>query len=723
MLSAKTVRAQLLMMKSIMNVCSLETIRKGQNKLGELMESAHRKEAVVKEHTFEKFRGAWVIPADIRRQGVILYLHGGGFACGDLEYAKGFSAMLAARCGIKVFCPGYRLAPENPYPAGLEDCLEAYRYLLEKGYAPEHITLCGESAGGGLCYSLCMLLQQRQLPLPAGIIAISPWVDLRLQGESYETNREKDPSMTRQLLQFYADCYTRQPEDPMVSPLLAQLQGMPPSLIFVGGDEILRSDSEQLHTKLCQSGCVSKLQVEPNRWHGYVLYGLAEDKKDFDNINRFLNRYVAQERKLRWLKLDNAAKIYPAARSQRWSSMFRVSATLKEPVDEAVLQSALDVTARRFPSIAVRLRRGVFWYYLQQLSRAPQILQEHSYPLVRMSRQETRQCAFRVIAYRRRIAVEIFHSVTDGSGALVFLKTLLAEYLQQKYGIAITAEKGVLGRLEEPMEAELEDSFQKYSGPIRAPRRENDAWRLKGTPETAGFLHVTCLQLPAEQLRQKAREAKVSVTAWLCAVMMQALQDLQQQKIPNRRYRKPIRVQIPVNLRRLFPSRTLRNFSLYTTPEINPRLGQYSFQEICQIVWHTMGMEVNAKQMSMKIATNVESERILAVKVLPLFIKNAVMKLIFLLAGERKSCLSLSNLGVVELPKEMEPFIQRMDFILGSQASAPHNCGVITCGDTVYVNMTRNTREPELEACFCRVLRDMDIHVTVRSNSPQRKGD
>jgi len=178
-----------------------------------------------------------------------------------------------------------------------------------------------------------------------------------------------------------------------------------------------------------------------------------------------------------------------------------------------------------------------------------------------------------------------------------------------------------------------------------------------------------------------------------------------------------------VNLRRLFPSKTLRNFALYITPEIDPRLGQYSFEEICQVVRHTMGLEVNPKQMSMKIAANVESERILAVKMLPLFIKNAVMKTVFLLAGERKSCLSLSNLGVVELPQEMEPFIERMDFILGSQASAPHNCGVITCGDTVYVNMTRNTREPELEACFSRVLRDMGIHVTVRSNSPQRKGD
>ena len=129
--------------------------------------------------------------------------------------------------------------------------------------------------------------------------------------------------------------------------------------------------------------------------------------------------------KLRWLKLDNAAKIYPAARREDWSNVYRLSATLADPVDTAVLQSSLDATVPRFPSIAARLRRGLFWYYLQQLEHAPAIREEYSYPLTRMSRDEIRQCAFRVIVYENRIALELFHSLTDGTGALVFLKTLL----------------------------------------------------------------------------------------------------------------------------------------------------------------------------------------------------------------------------------------------------------------------------------------------------------
>ena len=117
------------------------------------MTALHRREVLVRDHDFEHFQGAWVMPKDQRRTGVILYLHGGGYTGGSLEYAKGFAAALASECGVRVFCAAYRLAPETPYPAAVDDALEAYRYLLKKGYAAKQILLCGESAGGGLIYA------------------------------------------------------------------------------------------------------------------------------------------------------------------------------------------------------------------------------------------------------------------------------------------------------------------------------------------------------------------------------------------------------------------------------------------------------------------------------------------------------------------------------------------------------------------------------------------
>ncbi len=715
-LSAKTVRKQLNLLMPLVNGVSLKTIRRGQNKIGELMESRYRRQVLLKTHRFERFDGAWVMPRDERREGVMLYLHGGGYTCGDLEYAVGYGAVLAVQSGARVFCAAYRLAPEHPYPAALEDALTAYRYLLDKGYSPAHITLCGESAGGGLCYALCLKLKELDLPLPCGIVAISPWTDLTLSGDSYEKNRAVDPSMTVSLLNFFADSYTDNRQDPLVSPLFGDLSAMPSSLIFVGGDEIMLDDAQHLHDRLTAAGNQSRLVIAPNRWHAYLLYGLKEDSKDFSVLNRFLNHVMSEENKLRWLPLDNAAKIYPAARRPNWSNVFRLSATLTESVDTAVLQTALDITVRRFPSIAVRLRRGVFWYYLQQLADVPSVREESSFPLTRMSRDETRKCALRVIVYGRRIAVEIFHSLTDGNGALIFLKSLVAEYLQQRYGVHIPAEHGVLGRLEEPSEAELEDSFQKYAGTLTASRKENTAWHLSGTPEAGGFLHLTCLEIPVKEALEQAHTYGVSLTSFLCAALMMALQEMQRDHVPERKKRKPIKVLIPVNLRSVFESRSLRNFALYTTPEILPRLGDYSLEEICRVIHHQMGLDITPQQMSMKIATNVSSERIMAVRVLPLFIKNIVMKAIFDTVGERKSCLTLSNLGAVKLPEVMRQYVERMDFILGVQANAPHNCGVLSYGDTLVINFIRDIKESELESRFHRVLRDLGLSVTVRSN-------
>lgn len=423
-----------------------------------------------------------------------------------------------------------------------------------------------------------------------------------------------------------------------------------------------------------------------------------------------------KKRQLRWMRLDNAAKIYPAARRRNWSNVFRLSVTLTECVDKAVLQNALDVTVRRFPSLAARLRKGAFWYYLQELERAPGISEEFSYPLVPMSKEEVGRCAFRVIAYENRIAVEMFHSLTDGNGALVFLKTLTAEYLQQKYGISIPNTHGVLDRTQEPRAEELEDSFQKYAGAISADRAERTAWHLSGTPEQGEMVHVSCLRFSVRQLLERAHQYGVTATAFLCAVMMEALQRLQKEEVPQRKKRKPIRVLIPVNLRKLFPSQSLRNFAMYTTPEILPKLGDYTMEEICKIVSHQMGMEINAKQMSMKIAVNVASERIPIVRIMPLFIKNAVMKAVFNAVGEIKSCLTISNLGAVQLPEEMKPYITRLDFILGVQAAAPYNCGVISWEDTVYVNFIRNIKESKLEYHFCQVLLEQGIEVLAESN-------
>ena len=429
---------------------------------------------------------------------------------------------------------------------------------------------------------------------------------------------------------------------------------------------------------------------------------------------------MEKKQPLRWVRLDNAAKIYPAARRKNWSNLFRQSVSLSENVDVQVLQSALDVTVKRFPSIAARLRKGAFWYYLQQVESAPQICEEHSYPLVFMNREEMRKCAFRVIAYENRIAVEYFHSLTDGNGALVFLKSLTAEYLEQKYRVSIPFENGVLDRRELPKEEELEDSFLKYAGNVPASRKDTNAWHMSGEPQKDGFLNLTCFQIPVKPALELAHKHNATLTVFMSAVMMKALLNLQNEKNPNTKRQKRIKLLIPVNLRNLFPSNTLRNFAMYTIPELDPRLGAYSFDEICKIIQHKMGTEFTEKHMSCVIATNVNDERNPLVRLIPLPLKNAVMKAIFDSVGEKKSCLTLSNLGQVKIPEAMAQYVRRFDFILGVQAAAPYNCGMLSYGDTIYINFIRNIQDAELERHFHAVLQKMGLPTVVESNQNER---
>lgn len=420
------------------------------------------------------------------------------------------------------------------------------------------------------------------------------------------------------------------------------------------------------------------------------------------------------------MRLDNAAKIYPAARRKNWSNVFRQSVTLYEDVDVEILKASLDVVVKRFPSIAAKLRKGAFWYYLQEVETAPEITQEYSYPLTFMSNDEMRKCALRVIVYNNRIAVEFFHSLTDGTGALIFLKNLVAEYLERKHNINVPFEYGILDRKAQPTDEELEDCFPKNAGNVPLSRKDTNAWHMYGEKQKDGFLNLTCFKIPVDEAIQLAHKYNSTLTVFLSAVMMQALINLQSEKIPSVKRQKLIKLLIPVNLRNLYGSNTLRNFAMYTIPEVDPRLGEYSIEEICEIIKHKMGTEFTKKHMSRVIATNVNDERNPLVRIIPLPLKNAVMKAIFDSVGEKKSCLTLSNIGKVTVPQNMASYIERFDFILGVQADAPYNCGMLSFGETIYINFIRNIKDAELERHFFAVLQDLGVTVTVESNQNER---
>ncbi len=299
-MTSKDARKKLIKLKPIILGSSIKVARMGQEAIGALMSFSNRKNERFEKLLFPSFKCGLIIPEDHKDadpEAVIIYLHGGGYVAGGLDYARGYASVLAEITGLRVFFPAYRLAPENKCPAALKDCLSVYRYVT-KGLEipPEKVILCGESAGGGLIYSLCTSLKKLKLPLPCGIVAISPWTDLTMSGSSYIENENNDPSMTRQRLTFFAESYTSDPTDPVCSPLFGDLCGMPPSLIFSGGDEIMLSDAAALHEKLLACGASSRHIIADGLWHAYPLYRLSDRSDDDGLISEFVKECLEHEK-------------------------------------------------------------------------------------------------------------------------------------------------------------------------------------------------------------------------------------------------------------------------------------------------------------------------------------------------------------------------------------------------------------------------------------------
>jgi len=213
----------------------------------------------------------WLLPAQADPRKAILYFHGGGLVIGSAKSHRGIVAKFVKGSGVGALVFDYSLAPEHPFPAGLNDSLAAYGYLLAEGIKPANIVLMGDSGGGNLCLATLLALKDKGLPLPAGAVALSPWTDLKNTGASFETNARVDTLTWRDAQIVFSQYYAgdNDPALPWISPLYGDLAGLPPLLIYVGGDELMRDDSTRLAEKAKIAGVDVTLRVGAGMFHCY----------------------------------------------------------------------------------------------------------------------------------------------------------------------------------------------------------------------------------------------------------------------------------------------------------------------------------------------------------------------------------------------------------------------------------------------------------------------
>lgn len=417
-----------------------------------------------------------------------------------------------------------------------------------------------------------------------------------------------------------------------------------------------------------------------------------------------------------WYKLDLSAIVYPTLQRRDFSSVYRLSVLLKEDIEPEILQKALDRTMPRFPTYKAAIRTGVFWRYLEPNDRpGPFVQKDVKNPCQPMYFKANNRYLVRVYYYRNRISFEAHHSLGDGTGGMCVLQTLIAEYLRLLGHTEIENEGFVLDVNEAPHKEELEDAYMKYANAkVAPPRLGEKAYRIRGTKEPFYTLNIIDGIMSVSEVLKVAKSYNASLTEYLNAVLIYALH--QKQQADGYLNLKPVKIAMPVNLRRFFPSKTLRNFITMIYPGIDPRLGDYTFEEIVEHVHRYMRYYINEKFLRGDITTNARTQSHPLIRIVPLFLKDFVVRQFYTAIQDRNSSAGLTNMGQLHVPKTMKPYIERFDIYMGQPFSSRTNCAIISFEDVLTVNFASSIAETDVERYFFRKLVQDGIHVKIESN-------
>lgn len=414
-----------------------------------------------------------------------------------------------------------------------------------------------------------------------------------------------------------------------------------------------------------------------------------------------------------WFTLDNAAKIYPAITTKEVTSVFRLTAVLKQPVNIRALQKAVLYTEKTYPYFLVRLRKGFFWYYLEEF---PQHIPIETDKGILCKKFSWDGLLIRILVRDHHISTEFSHILADGSGAMEFFKTLLISY-SGSYDSAIPSNYEI-NKLPGPVSAEeYEDAYKRYFQAeippiLKRTKAYHLPYSLKSSPRFTRLNTIVRL----DQIKHIAREKGVSVTVYLVAVYLHTLQQIAESDNKHCIFKKNriLRVQVPVNLRNIFPSKTKRNFSLFVMPEIDLRLGHYSFDEIIQSVHHQTKLEIDAKLINKNISRNVGGEKKFYVRGIPLFLKSLILRMKYYSLGSSQYSGVLTNLGKIELPDETR---KRVDYLIMTppppNKMLKMNCGVVGFDNKLLLSFGSITQSKVFENRFLRFLRTHHIEINI----------
>ncbi|MBN2616899.1 MAG: hypothetical protein JXR64_01165 [Spirochaetales bacterium] len=392
-----------------------------------------------------------------------------------------------------------------------------------------------------------------------------------------------------------------------------------------------------------------------------------------------------------WYKLDNVAKLFPAVTTSKNSSTFRVSVILNTTINKDKLQIAVSSVIKRFPMFAVRIRRGLFWYFLEANDLELLVKEEKDAPCTKIDRYENNDYLLRVLYFNNKISVEFFHSITDGKGAAEFIKLITIEYVK-----LLTNDNNKTYSLinvdDIPLIEEFEDSFQKYSCSVKTKKiKEIPAKKISGTRFNNFGNNALKIIVDSSSYKYISKKYGCTITEYTVALFAYSIY---LDQCNNRNNSDPIVIVVPVNLRSIFPSSTLRNFFSTISIKIIPQ-DNLSLSNFIPLVSAQFKEKLVKDKLHSEISKNYRSERLIYIRLAPLILKNLILRIAFS-SGTKYQTAALSNIGEIVFPENVNKFIDHTEVLLYSSRKNPVNCGVCSSNNKLAITFTRTIVEPNI---------------------------
>ena len=430
---------------------------------------------------------------------------------------------------------------------------------------------------------------------------------------------------------------------------------------------------------------------------------------------------------LKWRKLDNSAKIFPLSAGKKYSTVFRLSAVMKEKVNPSLLEKAVNITLEKYSSFKVKMKYGFFWYYLEENNKVPIIEEENNYPCKYIEPSKNNDYLFKVTYFDTKINIDIFHALTDGGSGTVFFREIIYTYLELLHPTVFNSNE----RLVRKIDFNTEDSYLKnYIKNSKGNSSSKKAYILKGKKIKLGAISAIHEIIDMSDLKKECEKYNATVTQYLTAVLIYSIYEANYKK---NKSKKPIKVCIPVNLKKYFPSKTMSNFFSYITLEANMKSLvenseekkeqknsnkdeiNFLFENIIEFVKNDFKQKLTEEEIIKTMSANVKLGTNLFIKVIPLELKKAIVRLSYL-EIRKYTTITFSNIGRIGIIGKYKDYIDEFLMLIAPEPVEKIKCSGCTFENKMSFTFTSILNDNNIEKTFYNFLKNRGIKVKVESN-------